>query len=122
MSAFIFIVRRRRERRIGSNKGFGNGEWGIGIRKRFSCPIPHSPFSIPRSLLAFFALFALFASTLRPLETRAAGAGLCAGPGGFAQIRAGADTQSCPCGDLQTAINSLAYGQEPKTAQEKQER
>src|SRR5262245_21936166 len=104
MSAFIFNVRRRRERRSGSNKGFGDGEWGMGIRKRFSCPIPHSPFSIPRTLLASFALFALFASHLRPYETIAAGAGLCVGPGGFAQIRAGADTQACPCGDLQTAI------------------
>ena len=42
----------------GSEKGVGSREWGVGRRKYLSHP--HSPFPIPHSLSASFALFAFF--------------------------------------------------------------
>src|SRR5262245_14661077 len=112
MSAFIFNVRRRRERRSGSNKVVGNGEWEMGIRKRFSCPIPHSPFPIPRSLLAFFALLACFAFPLDPFERNAAGAGLSVCPG--VDLRSITGIEAHVGADAQAKISTQVFAPEAR--------
>jgi photosystem II stability/assembly factor-like uncharacterized protein len=58
--------------RRGSEKGIGNGEWGVAPRKSLS----HSPLPIPNSLPAFLALLAFIASSSYSFERSSARANL----------------------------------------------